>query len=563
MIQGLSRRFVLFFLIFFQSACTPSVFALARSEKAMAATQHPYATEVALEVLKLGGNAVDAAIAAQWVLNVVEPQSSGIGGGGFFIYYEAATKRIYTFDGREMAPQKAHPDMFLDQNKVPLPFEKANTGGLSAGVPGALKLLKTVHERFGSKYFNFSELFEPAIEIAENGFPITPRLAYFIDQQKERLKFFYSSRQIFLDPDGNPLQAGDMLRQPDLANTFRLIQKEGIKVFYEGEIGNDVVEAVQKSFVNPGLMEKEDLIYYQVFERDPVYGSYRGFDIFSMGPPSSGGTTLIETLNILENFDLAAMGRTADFYHVFAESQKLAFRDRNQYLGDSKFTNVPVTELLSKDRAKKLFEMIQMNTTIPPTSLNPPAENENTSHISIIDPDGNIVSFTTTIEHIFGCAMVVPGRGFFLNNELTDFDMDPRDANGKLRANAPEGGKRPRSSMTPTLVFKEGQPVLAVGSPGGSTIIATVLNVLVNLIDFNMPLDKTLASARLMNRDGATELEPDLYDDTTLVKALENKGEQIVRYSVFGNAQAVQKTYNPPILWGDSDPRGEGIAEGF
>jgi gamma-glutamyltranspeptidase/glutathione hydrolase len=549
----------LLFLLSFSS----SLFA-ATGTKVMVATQHPYATEVALEVLQLGGNAVDAAVAAQWMLNVVEPQSSGIGGGGFFVFYEAATKRIYTFDGREAAPAEAFPEMFLDSNGNPYPEQEAMTGGLPAGVPGVLKLLKTVHDRFGSKAFSFAELFDPAIQIAENGFEVTPRLARFIEQQKDRLKLFESSRAIFFNAQDQPLQTGEVLIQKDLGNTFRLIQREGIRVFYEGAMAQDIVKAVRTAPFHPGLMKLEDLQYYQVKERDPVHGEYRDFSIFSMGPPSSGGTTLIETLNILDHFDISQMKRSPDFFHVFSEAQKLAFVDRNAYLGDPDFVKTPLDALLSEERAEKFFKMIRPDASISLEQPLLPLESPNTSHISIVDAEGNIVSYTTTIEHIFGSALVVPGRGFFLNNELSDFDLAPKDENGKLKANAPGSEKRPRSSMTPTIVFNpKGEPVLVLGSPGSTAIIAAVLNTIVNYLDFKMPLKEAVSAPRLLNRTGVTEMEAPLFNDQALRTALEGKGDLLKSIPPFGNVQAIALEYGPPVLIGESDPRGEGKAEGF
>ncbi len=559
-----SRRFpnvLLLFvsLLFFQAPLFATI-----GRKAMVATAHPIATEAAVQVLQEGGNAVDAALAAQWMLNVVEPQSSGIGGGGFFLFYEAATKRIYAFDGREQAPQEAFPEMFLDKNKVPYPFIERATGGLPVGVPGTLRLLKQVHNRFGSKRFSFSELFDPAIQIAEEGFLVSPRLAGFIDQQKDRLARFEASHNIFFNGKGEPRKTRELLIQPDLAQTFRLIQQEGVDVFYEGKLAQEIVEAVRRAPFHPGLMKKEDLFYYQAIERLPLQGTYRGYDIFSIGPPSSGGTTLIEALNILENFDLKSMRRSADFIHVFSEAQKLAFQNRNRYLGDPKFTQIPLENLLSKELAKVSFQTIQMNATLPTLQNLQGLEGTTTSHISIADENGNIVSYTTTIEHIFGSAMVVPGRGFLLNNELTDFDEIPKDKEGKLKANAPQPEKRPRSSMTPTLVFKKGRPVLIVGSPGGSTIIATVLNVVTNVIDFKMPLEEALSAARILNRDGPLELETEIFANAMIKQKLREKGNEIIYKENFGNAQAIlfDESQND-ILVGASDPRSEGRAAGY
>ena len=538
----------------------------AMGRKAMVATADPNATRVALEVLNRGGNAVDAAVAAQWVLNVVEPASSGIGGGGFFLYYEAETKRVYAFDGRETAPSEAFPEMFLDAEGNPLPFKpQAITGGLPVGVPGTLKLLSTVHSRFGSKAFSFRDLLSPAIYIAENGFPISDRLAYHIAQEKERLKLFEASKKFFLDKKGEPLPAGAILFQPDLAKTFKLIQKDGIHPFYEGEIAEAIVKAVRNAPYHPGYMKKDDLFYYKIIERNPVQGSYRGYDILSMSPPSSGGTTLIETLQILERYKLSVHGRNADALHLFAEAQKLAFLDRNKYLADPDFNKVPVDQLLSKEFAMKRSEEIQFQYAIPTeTAVRPLVlEPTHTSHISVVDEQGNMVAYTTTIEDIFGSALMVPGYGFFLNNELTDFDMVPRDPADKLVANAPAGDKRPRSSMTPVFIFKDGKPFLIAGSPGGSKIIGTVLNVIVNLIDFGMSLEDAMAAPRIINRAGLTELEQPLYDDPALRRELWRRGHPIVLSPPLGNVQAIHFDQEAEMIYGESDPRAEGEALGY
>lgn len=535
--------------------------------RAMVATADPHATRAAYEVLQKGGNAVDAAIAAQWVLNVVEPQSSGIGGGGFFLYYDAATKRIYAFDGREKAPEESHPEMFLDDAGKPCIFRPdCITGGRPVGVPGVLKLLQHVHERFGSKKISFAELFDRGVELAENGFPVSKRLAHFIETQKDRLQLFEASRKTFLDSFQRPLVAGTILQQPDLAATFRMIQKKGVTAFYEGEIAEAIVDAVRKSPVHPGNMKKTDMVYYDVKEREPVQGTYRGYDIFSMAPPSSGGTTLIEALNILEIYPMTSKARTADGVHLFAEAQKLAFQDRNDALGDPDFVKVPVDKLISKKFASERAQEIQMDKAAADTPLPArlPTDASNTTHISIVDEQGNMVSFTSTIEDIFGSALMVPGWGFFLNNELTDFDIEPKKADGKLKANAPEGEKRPRSSMTPTFVFKQGKPVLVAGSPGGSKIIGIVLNVLINVLDFGMSLEPAMAAPRVIHRAaGSLEMEPIAYDTFELRRELERRGHSVLKVEPFGNAQVIYINPDSGVMTGASDPRGEGEAAGY
>lgn len=555
--------FFLILLLFFPFRAALS----ATAAKAMVVTAERQATRAALEILRNGGNAVDAAITAQWVLNVVEPQSSGLGGGGFFLYYESAPKRIYAFDGREAAPAGAYPEMFLDKKGDPYPFTPDRiTGGLPVGVPGTLKLLHHVYSRFASKKFSFGELFAPAIEIAEGGFPISRRLAGFINEEKERLKLFKASRQIFFDAKGKPLEKGMYLFQHDLARTFRLIQGEGILPFYEGKIADAIVKAVQTAPFHPGLMKKEDLFYYRILDRNPTHGTYRGFDIFSMGPPSSGGTTLLEALGILERYQLRLHGRKPDGFHLLSEAQKLAFQDRNRFLGDPAFTYVPVLRLISKSFATRRSQEIHFEMAIPTTeaAVRPLAlENSHTSHLSIVDEQGNMAAFTTTIESVFGSAMVVPGYGFLLNNELTDFEVVPKNENKKLLPNAVQGEKKPRSSMTPTFIFQNGRPFLIAGSPGGSKIIGAVLNVIVNLIDFGMPLEEALRAPRIINRDGPIELETQLYQDLDLKRELERRGHPVVLNPAIGNVQAVYFDSEKDQITGASDPRGDGEALGY
>lgn len=560
------RLFLLFLSFSLLFSNTPAQAAIGR--KAMVVTADPHASAAALETLQLGGNAVDAAIAAQWMLNVVEPASSGIGGGGFFLYYEAATKRVYFFDGREKAPAAAYPEMFLDKHGKPYEFyPDAITGGLAVGVPGTLKLLYEVKERFGSKAFAFRELFNPAIDIAEKGFPISPRLATYIEQERKRLKKFPASKAIFLNKKGKALKAGEILVQEDLAKTFRIIQKEGIQAFYEGEIAKAIVDAVRNTKIHPGLMTKEDLANYDVKRRDPIHGTYRGYDLFSAPPPSSGGSTLFETLNILEHYDLTSKGRTAEGLHLFIEAQKLAFRDRNQMLGDSDFVKIPVEKIISKELAQKHVQEINPHFATPsleaasrPLTL----ENTHTTHISIVDEQGNMAAFTTTIEYLFGSGMVVPGYGIVLNNELTDFDLNPRNDKGDIVPNAPAPNKRPRSSMTPTFVFKGGKPVLVLGSPGGSRIIGAVLNIIVNIIDHHEGLRTALEAPRMINRDGPTEMETDFFNNPHLKRDLQRRGHPIAENPAIGNIQAVY--FDPEtdgFMNGESDPRGEGQALGY
>lgn len=554
-----------FFIVIGLFSASSGAYASERTWKAMAVTADAAATRAAVDILKKGGNAVDAAIAAQWVLNVVEPQSSGIGGGGFFVYYEAASKKVYAFDGRETAPAAASPEMFLDKNGKPYRFWPDRvTGGLPAGVPGLLKMLKTVHARFGSNKVSFGDLFMPAAEIAEKGFPISERLARAIENEQDRLRLFKDSRKIFFDKKGSPLKAGDTLVQKDLARTFFILADEGIDPFYEGDIAKDIVKAVRKSPFHPGRMTLQDLAGYQVIEREPVRGTYRGYELWGMPPPSSGGPTVQAVLNILENFDWDKLS-SEDRMSVFAQAQRLAFIERNKTLGDPAAMTYPLEEFLSKERAKKFAAAIDPRDARKALGRKdaPVEEGTHTSHLSVADEAGNLVSFTTTIEHIFGSALIVPGRGFFLNNELTDFDAEIYDAQGRELPNAPGPGKRPRSSMSPTLVFKDGEPYLITGSPGGSKIIGAVLNVLVNVIDEKLPLQEAVDRPRVLNREGAVELERFHLDENPEEKARwEALGFEVATHEAVGNTQSILFREDG-YLEGASDPRGIGTAGGY
>lgn len=561
----LSKQTPHFILISLLFSLPPALYA-ARSEQAMVVTQDSRATRAAVKILQRGGNAVDAAIAAQWVLNVVQPQSSGIGGGGFFLYYDAAKKAVYAFDGREEAPAAAFPEMFLDEDGAPLAFRPhRNTGGLAVGVPGTLKLLHEVHKRLASGQFSFAELFDPAIEFAERGIRVSPELAAAIDKEKDRLKLFESSAKIFFDREGKPLTAGKWLKQPALAKTFRQIQLEGVPVFYEGAIAGEMVRAVREAVFNPGYLDKDDLFYYQIKEREAVQENYRDHTIFGIGPPSAGAVTLIETLKILERFRLELHAESPDGIHLLVEAQKLAYQDRSRFLGDPDFSKVPAARLISEDWVKERAGTIQFETALPteeaaarPLSL----EGTHTSHLSIVDRDGNMAAYTTTLESLFGSALVVPGRGFLLNNELSDFEPSPRDEKGKLYPNAPEGQKRPLSSMAPTFVFREGEPYLILGTPGGPAIIGILANVLVNLIDFKLPLEEALQRPRAVSRSGLVELETDLYREEDLRRELERRGHPVMESLPLGNVQAIFFDTEEGEKVGASDPRGEGEALG-
>src|SRR6266576_1670108 len=479
------------------------------------------ATAEGIRVLRDGGNAVDAAVAAAAVLGVAEPFSSGIGGGGFMVIYDARHHRVSTIDSRETGPEAYRADVFIDPaTGKPVPFPELVTSGLGVGVPGTLQAWKVAAETFGTR--PLAALLKPAIQIADQGFVVNPTFNLQINQNLSRFQDFSSTRALYL-PSGAAPAVGSLFRNPDLANTYRLIARQGTNVFYEGPIAQSIVDTVQHPptmpgitrNVRPGLMNRDDLEDYNIVLREPVATTYRGLSIYGMGPPSSGGSTIGESLNILEGFDMHDLSRTQAL-HRYLEASRLAFADRNAYLGDPDVVDVPLTGLLSKGFAAQRRALIGPTAATSPVAPGNPypfqhaastngesREGVSTTHLTVADRWGNIVSYTFTIEQIGGSGMVVPGRGFLLNNELTDFDFTPG------LANSPGPGKRPRSSMSPTIVLSHGRPLVALGSPGGSTIITTVLQMLVNQVDFGMTLPDAIAAPRASQRNTSlTTAEP-------------------------------------------------------
>ena len=538
----------------------------ATASRFMAAAAHPLAAEAGREVLRAGGNAVDAAIAVQFVLNLVEPQSSGIGGGAFLLYWNAGTRELVTLDGRETAPASAGPDLFLKPDGTPMAFWDAVVGGRSVGVPGTLKLLETAHKSFGSR--PWETLVAPAIRLAEQGFPMSPRLAAEIaDSQKTGLDRFPETRAYFFEPDGSPKRAGTMITSPAFADTLRQIAPTGSRPFYEGPIADAIVTAVRTP-ENPGGMTREDLARYEVKRREPVCFVYRIHEICGMGPPSSGALAIGQILGLLERFDLKAMGFGAESAHLFAESSKLAFADRDRYVGDPDFLRVPVKGMLDRaylatrsaliDPAKAMAKAEPGDPPGRDARLAPDATQEipGTSHLVVRDAEGNVVSMTTTIEAGFGSRVMA--AGFLLNNELTDFSFVPaRD--GKPVANRVEPGKRPRSSMSPTIVFRDGRPVLLIGSPGGARIIDYVAQALVAILDWGMEPQAALDLGHVVNLNGPTELEQGT-EAERLKAELEAKGHKVTVRELNSGLHAI--LIRDGTLVGAADPRREGAALG-
>ncbi len=537
------------------------------TDTAMVSAANPHAVQAGVNVLAAGGTAADAAVAVQMMLNLVEPQSSGIGGGAFMLYWDAAEGKLSTFDGREKAPASATPAYFQNTEGEPMKWWDAVVGGRSVGVPGTLKLIEHVHSKYGKQ--DWSELLEPAISKARQGFKVSPRLSKSIESAKERkLDMFDSTRDYFFNEDGSALAAGSYLTNDDFARTLRNIANNGSTPFYTGQIAEDIVAAVQTE-INPGELTIDDLANYDVIEREPVCVPYRAYEVCGMGPPTSGGLTMGQILTLLNNYDLAAMGPSAEAWHLYIEAAKLAYADRGMYMADSDFVSMP-DGLLDKtylaSRAALIDPAIAMEKA---EAGSPPSkdglnfapdlqiEREGTSHFSIVDQFGNIISMTTTIETGFGSRVMT--NGFLLNNELTDFSFkDMKD--GKPVANRVEGGKRPRSSMSPTMVFKDGAPVLAIGSPGGSRIINYVTQKVIAILDWEMDLQAALDLPHVVNRNGSTDLEA----DTTAIDyqpALEALGHKIKVRGLNSGLHAI--AIQNGELHGAADSRREGIAAGF
>jgi len=478
------------------------------------------ASEAGMDILRSGGNAVDAAVAAAAVLGVTEPFSCGIGGGGFMVVYRASDRSVTTIDHRETAPAAMRPDSFWEGG-APLSFSDARWSGLSAGVPGTVRGWDEALDRFGT--MKFRDVLRPAIGVARDGFEVDQ---VFHDQVDAVVDFFddvSSTKETFLDPDGTAPDVGSTFRNPDMARAYRRIAQLGAsKGFYGGAISSKMVKAVRRPPLTddanhvwrPGDMDRRDIKRYRAPLRQPTAVSYRGLDVYGMGPPSSGGSTTGEALNILEGWDLGSLPREQAL-HYFLEASAFSFADRNAYLGDSDFVDVPLQGILSQGFANERRALIGETAAVKPVPAGDPwpydsgsggaattsssgVGGETTTHLTVSDRWGNVVSYTYTIESTGGNGITVPGWGFLLNNELTDFDF------GLLNhPNSVEGGKRPRSSMSPTIVLEDGRPVLAVGSPGGSMIITTVLQILANYLDFGMSLPDAIAAPRASQRNSA------------------------------------------------------------
>ena len=532
------------------------------------AVSHPAAAQVGKDILAKGGNAVDAAAGIQLALNVVEPMMSGIGGGGFLMVYEKETNKISVLDSREMAPKGVQAEMFLGEDGKPIPFYERHTHGNAVGVPGTLLGVETALEKFGT--MKLSEVIDPAIELAEKGVKVNWITAQYIQDETEKLKKHETAANVFV-PDGKPLQEGDLLVQPDLAKTFKLIKEKGTDVFYGGEIGEALVKEVQRT---GGSMTLDDLKRYEVKEREPVRATFRGYEVVSMPPPSSGGLTLIQILKLMEGFDNTKDGpQSAAYLHRLIEANHLAYADRAAYMADEDFYPVPKKGLIddayiaerralihpdkANDKVEKGDPWKAEGKTAPPTKkLSAPSASVYTTHFSVMDKWGNLVSYTTTIEDVFGSGIMVPGYGFMLNNELTDFDATPGGVNEV------EAGKRPRSSMTPTIVLKDGKPFMAVGSPGGSTIIASVSQTILNVIEHNMPIQEAILAPRIFSSSYPNVTWEAGIDQDVVLKLMSMGHAFAEKPSNIGNVQAVIYDLETGKMYGGADNTREGTVLG-
>ena len=530
----------------------------AKGMNAMVASAKPEASEVGVKILKQGGNAIDAAVAVAFALGSVEPNASGLGGGGFMLIRFAKTGEVAFIDYREVAPQKATPTMYKLNKKGKVIANAHKVGGLAVAVPGNVAGLLTALKKYGT--MSRQQVMKPAIDYARNGLKVSSVLQSMIEKNFDKMAKYPASAKIYFK-NGLPLEAGDTLVNEDLAKTLELIAQKGADGFYKGVVAERLVSSVQKA---GGIITMADLAGYKVKLRTPVRGTYRGYEIISSPPASSGGTHVVELLNIMENFNLKKLPYgSADYWHAWSEAMKLMYADRGAYLGDADFVKVPIKGLTSKKYAKTRFAKISMDKSIKKADPGEPwpfDESGNTSHISIVDGQGNMVALTQTINYFFGSGVVVDGCGFMLNDEMADFTAKPGTKNSV------EPGKRPLSSMSPTLLLKDGKPYATLGSPGGKRIITTVAQIISNLIDQGMDVQQAINAPKTNNyRGGPFKIESRVSAEAQA--GLKKKGHTLKLYKpfdlYFGGAQAVVRDPKTGELHGGADPRRDGVAMGY
>jgi gamma-glutamyltranspeptidase / glutathione hydrolase len=539
---------------------------LAHAKKYMVAAANPLAVDAGVKMLERGGSAIDAMIATQLALNLVEPSSSGLGGGAFLLFYDAKAKAIRAIDARETAPAGATPALFTKADGTPMAFLEARVGGRSVGTPGTPRLLEVAHARYGR--LPWATLFQPAIELAERGFPVSPRLHRMVGQDKG-LANEPAARAYFFDDVGKPKAVGTVIRNPEFAATLRAIAAKGADAYYTGDIAKDIVAAVH-GHRNPGTLSLDDLAAYRVRDVEALCGAYRAWKLCGMPPSSSGGIAVLQILGELEPRDMSKVRPgSVEAVHLFSEAERLAFADRNRYVADDRFVDVPVKGLVDRAYVASRARLIRPETSMgtaqagtPPGAKvaladDPVDEAMGTSQISIVDGNGNAVSMTTTIESLYGSRIMV--RGFFLNNELTDFSFLPV-ADGVPVANAVAPGKRPRSSMAPFLVFdRDGALDMMIGSPGGSLIIGYVSKVLVGVLDWGLDVQSAIDLPNFGSRNGPIEIEKGSTLEGTKA-ALIAMGHDVHEIDMTSGVQAIRRARGG---WeGGADPRREGVARG-
>jgi gamma-glutamyltranspeptidase/glutathione hydrolase len=540
------------------------------SRHAMIATANVHASRAGMEMLRAGGSALDAAIAAQMVLNLVEPQSSGIGGGAFLLYWDQAAKRISAYDGREAAPAAARPDRFLQPDGKPMPLGEAIVSGKSVGVPGLLRMLQLAHAKHGR--LPWPRLFEPAIRLAEAGFPISPRLHAQIEHDPA-LRLDPAARAYFYAADGSALPAGYKLKNPELAAVLRRLASEGPEAFYTGAIARDIAAAVA-AHPRPGDLTEQDLAGYRAIEREPVCGGYRAYRICGMPPPSSGGIAVLAILGELERFPMGDMQPgSSGAVHLFAEAGRLAYADRDYYVADPAFVEVPTAGLIDAAYLRERSGLIRAERSMGQAKPGSPAgaraahgadatvEAAGTSHLSVVDARGDAIAMTTTVESAFGSRIMV--HGFMLNNELTDFSFVAGES-GRPVANRVEPGKRPRSAMSPTLVFDaSGRLAMTLGAPGGSMIINYVAKTLVGVLDWKLDIQQAISLPNMGSRNRQTEIEKGSALEG-IAASLRALGHPVAAIEMISGLQGIAVTPGGPgfTLTGGADPRREGVVLG-
>ncbi|MTH78004.1 gamma-glutamyltransferase [Paracoccus aestuariivivens] len=534
----------------------------------MVSAANPLAAQAGARVLEAGGSAADAMVAVQTVLGLVEPQSSGLGGGAFLVWYDAGTGQLTTLDARETAPMAATPTLFQDESGAPLKFMAAVVGGRSVGTPGTPALLEAAHRRWGRA--NWSNLFEDAIRLADHGFTVSPRLAGLVATEGDALRRYPETSDYFF-PGGQAISAGTLLKNPDYANVLRVLQREGADGFYSGPVAQDIVAAVRGAKDNPGVLSASDLAAYRVVERPAVCATYRAHDVCGMGPPSSGALTVGQILGMLGGYDLASLGaQNPESWRLIGDASRLAFADRERYMADSDFVPMPTKGLVDPAYLAERGKLLAGDDSLPEVSAGKPGwshamlwgrdyalELPSTTHIAIVDAQGNALSMTTTIENGFGARVMT--NGFLLNNELTDFSFSTHDQAGYPIANALAPGKRPRSSMAPSIVLKDGKPVLVIGSPGGSRIIGYVAKSIIAHLDWGMDVQQAAAAPNILSRFGPLDIEAGT-PAANLAKPMADLGFEVNETELNSGIQAIAIT--PDGLEGGADPRREGIAIG-